>query len=69
MLTAIFRRCLNPTGPACASATGGRNTYSLRCGARSYSIARQAVRTISTMYPSPPLPPPPPPPPPERGRK
>ena len=60
MLYAIFRRCLNLPVTLCTHAKGGRNTPSPYRGARADSIVRQAVRTIGTMYPPPPL---------ERGRK
>ena len=67
MVTAIFRRCLNliwsyiPTrrlamGTACTQAKEGRQVFPSRCGERSYSIAKQSVRMIGTMYPPPPPP-------------
>ncbi len=65
MLTAIFRRCLNliwsyvPTrrlamGTACTQAKEGRQVSPPHCRERSYSIAKQSVRMIGTMYPPPP---------------
>ena len=59
MLYAIFRRWFNLPVILCTHAKGGRNTPSPYRGARADFIARQAVRTIGTMYP----------PPPERGQK
>ena len=54
MLAAIFRRCLNPIGTAYTHAKEGRLVSPFRCGEASYSIAKQAVRMIGTMYPPPP---------------
>ena len=54
MLTAIFRRCLNPIGTACTHAKEGRLVSLSRRREASYSIAKQAVREIGTMYPPPP---------------
>ena len=54
MLTAIFRRWLNPIGTAYTHAKEGRLVSPFRCGEASYSIAKQAVRMIGTMYPPPP---------------
>ena len=55
MLTAIFRRCLNPIGTAYIHAKEGRLASLFRRREASYSIAKQAVREIGTMYPPPPL--------------
>ena len=54
MLTAIFRRWFNLPVTLCAHANSGRNISPLRCGMRSYPIAKQPIRMIGTMY----LPPP-----------
>ena len=51
MIPAIFRRWLNLLVTLCTDKKG-LLASSFRCGARSYSIAKQAVRTIGTMSPS-----------------
>ena len=54
MLTAIFRRCLNLTGPPFAHEKNGRQVPLPRNLKASYFIAKEAVRAIGTMYPPPP---------------
>ncbi len=62
MIPAIFRRCSNLfRGHRSPAKTGVHGAHS-RLGVRSYFIAKQSVRMISTVYP-------PPPPPSERGTK
>ena len=53
MLTAIFRRWLNLIGTAYTHAKEGRLASIFRRREASYSIAKQAVRMIGTMYPPP----------------
>ena len=56
MIPAIFRRWLNLPVPLCTHAKGGRPISPPHRVARFYSIARQVVSTIGTMYPPPPPP-------------
>ena len=55
MLTAIFRRWFNLTATLCTHAKEGRLVSLFRRMGASYSIAKQAVSMIGTMYPPPPL--------------
>ena len=51
MFIAVFRRWFNLIFTAYTRAKGGQNISSSRCEEASYSIAKQAVRMIGTMYP------------------
>ena len=65
MILTIFRRCLNRIGasipalrlamaPPVPTRKESVRSPLPRCGARSYFIARQAIRMIGTTYPPPP---------------
>ena len=53
MLTAIFRRCSNLFGGHRSPAKSGVHVAHPRLGVPFYFIAKQSVKMISTVYPSP----------------
>ena len=53
MIPAIFSRCLNLIWRYVPTAKTGVHIADSRLGVRSYFIAKQSVRMISTVYPPP----------------